>query len=57
MVSSATGFLNFISYMAPAASSTIFANAVSVIGWGYLILVWLLLMLLGVVVALIYKEC
>ena len=56
MVSSATGFLDFISYMAAAASSTIFANAVSEIGWGNLILVWVGLMVAGVVVALPYKK-
>ena len=56
MVSGATGFLDFVSYMAAAASSTLFANAVSVIGWGNLILVWFGLMILGVVVALPYKS-
>lgn len=56
MVSSATGFLDFVSYMAAAASSTIFANAVSEIGWGNLILVWVGLMVAGVVVALPYKK-
>ena len=40
MVSSATGFLDFMSYMAASISSTLFANAVSDIGWGNLILVW-----------------
>ena len=56
MVSSATGFLDFVSYMAAAASSTLFANAVSSIGWGNLILVWFGLMVLGVVVAAPYKK-
>ena len=56
MVSSATGFLDFASYMAAAASSTIFANAVSVIGWGNLILVWFGLALCGVFVALPYDK-
>ncbi len=56
MVSSATGFLDFISYMAAAASSTIFANAVSLIGWGNLILVWFGLMIVGVIVALPYDK-
>jgi len=54
MVSGATGFLDFVSYMAASASSTIFADAVSVIGWGNLILVWMGLMILGVIVALPY---
>ena len=51
-MSSATGFLDFVSYMAASASSTIFADAVSVIGWGNLILVWMGLMIAGVIVAL-----
>jgi len=56
MVSAATGFLDFVSYMAAAASSTLFANAVSDIGWGNLILVWAGLMMIGVIVALPYKK-
>lgn len=52
MVSSATGFLDFVSYMAASASSTIFANAVSVIGWGNLVLVWCGLMIFGVIISL-----
>ena len=52
MVSGATGFLDFVSYMAASASSTIFANAVSSIGWGNLILVWCGLMIFGVMIAL-----
>ena len=55
-VSTATGFLDFMSYMAAAASSTIFANAVSSIGWGNLILVWCGLMVFGVIVSL-PKKC
>jgi OPA family glycerol-3-phosphate transporter-like MFS transporter len=54
MVSGATGFLDFMSYMAAAASSTIFANAVSQIGWKNLILVWMGLMIVGVLVAFPY---
>ena len=48
MVSGATGFLDFLSYMAAAVSSSVFANAVTSIGWGNLILVWCGLMLIGV---------
>lgn len=47
MVSSATGFLDFVSYGSAALSSIVFANAVSAIGWGKLIVVWTLLMVLG----------
>ena len=52
MVSGATGYLDFMSYMAAAVSSTLFANAVNSIGWSNLILIWLLLMAAGVIVAL-----
>ena len=56
MVSSATGFLDFMSYMSASISSTLFANAVSSIGWGNLILVWFGLMVLGIIVALPYNK-
>ena len=56
VVSSATGFLDFMSYMAAAISSTIFANAVSGIGWGGLILVWFGLMAVGVIVSLPFDK-
>jgi len=52
MVSSATGFLDFMSYMAAAASSSLFANAVTSIGWKNLILIWLGLMCAGVLISL-----
>ena len=56
MVSSATGFLDFLSYMAAAAANLIFANAATTIGWSNLILVWLGLMMLGVIIALPYGK-
>jgi len=56
MVSGATGFLDFASYMAAAVSSSLFSNAVTAIGWGPLILVWFSLMLLGVIVALPQRK-
>lgn len=52
MVSSATGFLDFLSYMAAAAANILFANAISQIGWGNLILVWAGLMFVGIIIAL-----
>lgn len=52
MVSTATGFIDFLSYMAAAASTSIFANAAGTIGWGNLILVWCGLMVLGIAVML-----
>lgn len=51
MVSAATGFLDFVSYMAAALSSRLFASAAHTIGWDGLVLVWLGLMLVGAAVA------
>ncbi len=56
MVSSATGFLDFVSYMAASISSTVFANAVSTVGWGNLILIWFALMVIGIFVAFPFKQ-
>ena len=56
MVSGATGFLDFCSYMAASAASMLFANAVSDIGWGSLILIWFGLMAAGVIVSLPWKK-
>ena len=56
VVSSATGFLDFMSYVAAALSSTLFANAVSKIGWGNLILVWAGIVALGIVVSIPRKK-
>lgn len=56
MVSGATGYLDFLSYMAAAASSKIFSDAVSHIGWGNLILVWAGLMAIGIVISLPTKK-
>lgn len=56
MVSSVTGFLDFLSYMAAAVANVVFANAVTSIGWGNLILVWLGLVVIGVIVSLPYKR-
>ena len=55
MVSGATGFLDFLSYMAAAASNIIFANAADGIGWSNLILVWAAIVMGGVLVALPWK--
>lgn len=52
MMSSATGFLDFCSYMAAAISSKLFAGAVGAIGWSNLILVWCGLMAVGILISL-----
>lgn len=51
MVSTATGYLDFMSYLAAGIANQLFANAIMQIGWGNLILVWSVLMLVGVVVS------
>ena len=56
MVSSVTGYLDFMSYIAAAVANLVFANAVSAIGWNNLILVWLGLMVVGVIIALPYQK-
>ena len=56
MVSSATGFLDFCSYMAAAISTKLFAGAVETIGWSNLILVWFGLMCCGILVAIPWHK-
>lgn len=56
MVSTATGYLDFMSYLAAGIANLLFANAISQIGWGNLILVWAVLMLSGVMVSIPWKQ-
>lgn len=56
MVSTATGFLDFVSYMAAAVANVVFANAVNGIGWGNLILVWMGIVALGLVIMIPWKK-
>ncbi len=56
MVSSVTGFLDFLSYMSAAAANLIFGRAIGVIGWKNLILVWTAIVLLGVIISLPYDK-
>lgn len=55
-VSTATGFLDFLSYMAAAVSSEIFASAATTIGWKALLFVWFALMICGILTALPLKK-
>ncbi len=52
LVSSVTGFLDFVSYMVASAASSAFAGAVGGIGWSGLILVWAALMAAGALITL-----
>ncbi len=56
MVSSATGFLDFLSYMAAAVANLIFANALSHVGWKNLILIWCALSVIGVIISVPFKK-
>ncbi len=56
MVSSATGFLDFLSYMAAAIATAVFGNMVSLVGWGNLILIWAGLTALGVLVFVPWRK-
>ena len=56
MVSTATGYLDFMSYVAAGIANLLFANAITQIGWGKLILVWAALMGAGVVITIPWKK-
>jgi ACS family hexuronate transporter-like MFS transporter len=56
MVSGATGFLDFCSYMAASVSSTAFANSLGAVGWSGLILVWFGLMACGILASLPWER-
>ena len=56
MVSSVTGYIDFISYVAAATANKLFAGAAVAIGWNNLILVWFGIVALGVIIALPYKR-
>ncbi len=50
-VSTVTGYLDFVSYIAAAVASIVFANAVTSVGWGNLILIWVCLMVVGALIS------
>ena len=50
-VSTVTGYLDFVSYIAAAVAGVVFSNAVTAIGWGNLILVWVSLMVVGALIS------
>ena len=56
MVSSATGFLDCLSYGAAAVANILFANAATTIGWGNLILIWSGISFVGVFTAIMRKN-
>ena len=56
MVSTATGYLDLMSYLAAGIANLLFANAIAQIRWGNLILVWAVLMIAGVVISVPWKR-
>jgi MFS family permease len=54
MVSSVTGFLDFVSYMSASLATNLFADAATTIGWKNLILIWAALMVAGFLVSVPY---
>lgn len=56
MVSTATGYLDFISYIAAALANILFSRAVPSIGWKNLLLVWVAIMAVGIIVSLPFNR-
>ena len=56
MVSTTTGYLDFMSYLAASIANQLFANAINQIGWGNLILVRGTLMGVGVLISIPWKK-
>jgi sugar phosphate permease len=56
MVSSVTGFIDFLSYISAAAANIVFANAATSIGWGNLILVGFGIVFLGVLLSFPFSK-
>ena len=56
MVSSATGFLDFLSYMSAAGANLVFPLLKESLGWQNLILVWIAIIACGVITVLPYKK-
>lgn len=56
MVSTATGYLDCMSYVGAAVANMLFANAINTMGWGNLILVWAALMAAGTATGIVKRE-
>ena len=56
LVSSATGYLDFLSYIAAAGANVFFADASTTLGWKSLILVWFVLIVFGIIVSLPLRK-
>lgn len=56
MVSTATGFVDAASYLGAGVANLLFANAITTIGWGWLIISWSALMVVGILISLPLKK-
>lgn len=56
MVSTVTGFMDAMSYLAAGLANLIFANAIYSIGWNWLLWIWAGLMMIGVLISLSRKK-
>lgn len=56
MVSTATGFLDFLSYIGAAVSNVVFATASVTIGWQNLVLVWSAIMAVAIFTAVFRRK-
>ena len=56
LVSGATGFLDFLSYGASALGNLCFSYAIKTIGWKWLVLVWLGVVVVGIIASVPYRK-
>ncbi len=56
LTSTATGFLDFVSYVAAAVANQFFASFSESYGWGYLTLIWSSLMVCGFIASVVKKK-
>jgi len=56
MVSGATGFLDFLSYVGAAIFSLVVGTLLKTVGWNYVLIIPLSLMILGLAISLPYKK-
>ncbi|MBQ2945061.1 MAG: MFS transporter [Clostridia bacterium] len=56
VVSGATGFLDFLSYLAAATANSVFASLITSVGWQGMIAVWTATVILGVIVSIPFKK-
>lgn len=56
MVSGATGYLDFISYIGGAIANILFSNAAVILGWKILLIIWGIIMIFGAAAGLPWNK-